>query len=163
MRESLARLTPQYSANRTVREYTETRYHPAAEAYCRRAAEGGKGAAAIRQWQRELSLHWNTIRFGEVHVETRGPQHLFHVPVYLDELAPDAVSVELYADPAPKGGRPFRTAMARVQPLAGSVGGYLYSAEAPAHRPAGAYTPRIVPSCNGVSVPLEAGQILWQR
>jgi len=163
MRESLARLTPQYSANRTVREYTETRYLPAAEAYCRRAAEEGKGAAAIRQWQRDLALHWNAIRFGEVHVESSGAQHLFHVPVYLDELAPDAVAVELYADPRPEDSGPFRTAMARVQPLAGSVGGYLYSAAAPSDRSASTYTPRIVPSSQGVSVPLEASQILWQR
>ena len=163
MRESLARLTPQFSANRTVREYTETRYVPAAAAYCRRAAEGGKRAMAIRQWQRALELHWNGVRFGELHVETRGPQHLFRVPVYLDELAPDAVSVELYANPEPQQNEPFRTPMDRVQPLAGSVGGYLYSAEAPADRPAADYTPRIVPSYEGVNVPLEAGRILWQK
>jgi glycogen phosphorylase len=163
MRESLARLTPQYSANRTVREYTETRYLPAAEAFCRRAAEGGKLAAALRQWQRELALHWNAIRFGEVHIESRGSAHVFHVPVYLDELRPDAVSVELYSDAASDQSEPFRTAMTRVQSLAGSVGGYLYTAEAPADRPASTYTPRIVPAFEGVRVPLEAGQILWQR
>ena len=33
MRESMARLTPRFSANRTVREYTEQHYLPAATAY----------------------------------------------------------------------------------------------------------------------------------
>ncbi len=33
IRESMARLTPEFSANRTVREYTERYYLPAAEAY----------------------------------------------------------------------------------------------------------------------------------
>ena len=33
MRESMARLTPRFSANRTVREYTEQHYLPAAAAY----------------------------------------------------------------------------------------------------------------------------------
>jgi len=33
MRESMAQLTPRFSANRTVREYTEQRYLPASAAY----------------------------------------------------------------------------------------------------------------------------------
>ncbi len=38
MRESMARLTPYFSADRAVREYTEQHYLPAAEAYRARAA-----------------------------------------------------------------------------------------------------------------------------
>ena len=38
MRESMARLTPVYSANRTVREYTENHYLPAAAAYVQRTS-----------------------------------------------------------------------------------------------------------------------------
>lgn len=41
MRESMARLTPRFSTNRTVREYTERHYLPAAAAYLRRMAETG--------------------------------------------------------------------------------------------------------------------------
>ena len=36
MRESMARLAPQFSANRTVREYTESHYLPTATEYQRR-------------------------------------------------------------------------------------------------------------------------------
>jgi starch phosphorylase len=162
MRESMARLTPQYSANRTVREYTEGRYLPAAAAFCRRAAEAGKEAKAICEWQAQLAEHWNCIRFGDMHAETQGQEHVFQVPVYLDDLSPDAVAVELYAD-SPSGGEPFRAAMTRVQALAGSMGGYLFSARVPADRPAAEYTPRVVPSRPGVSTPLEANQILWVR
>src|SRR3984957_7095439 len=38
MRESMARLTPRFSANRTVREYTEQHYLPTAAAYRSRTA-----------------------------------------------------------------------------------------------------------------------------
>jgi len=38
MRQSMARLTTSYSANRSVREYTENYYLPAAAAYCGRTA-----------------------------------------------------------------------------------------------------------------------------
>jgi glycogen phosphorylase len=41
MRESMARLTPRFSANRAVREYTEQHYLPAAAAYRERAANKG--------------------------------------------------------------------------------------------------------------------------
>ena len=41
MRESMARLAPRFSANRTVREYTENYYLPAAAAYRRRTADRG--------------------------------------------------------------------------------------------------------------------------
>src|SRR5665213_602236 len=43
MRESMARLTPRFSNNRTVREYTEQHYRPAAAAYRQRAADKGAG------------------------------------------------------------------------------------------------------------------------
>ncbi len=90
MRESMARLTPVFSANRTVREYTEKHYLPGAAAYCSRAAEHGKAAAELLEWQRALSENWPHIRFGQLHVETRDGQHLFEVQVYLDDVSADA-------------------------------------------------------------------------
>ena len=51
MRESMAQLTPRFSASRTVREYTEQHYLPAASAYLERAAD--KGAA--RRGHRRLA------------------------------------------------------------------------------------------------------------
>ena len=98
MRESMARLTPVFSANRTVREYTEKHYLPGAAAYCARAAEHGKAAAELLQWQRTLSENWAHIRFGQLQVETADGQHVFEVQVYLDDVNADAVRVELYAD-----------------------------------------------------------------
>jgi starch phosphorylase len=46
--------------------------------------------------------------------------------------------------------------------LAGAAHGYLYRAPVPATRPAAEYTPRVLPSCSGVTVPLEAAHILWR-
>ena len=47
MRQSMARLTPRFSANRTVREYAEQRYLPAAAAYRGRAANKGEGGRQV--------------------------------------------------------------------------------------------------------------------
>ena len=70
--------------------------------------------------------------------------------------------VELYADGI-NGGAPARQEMKRIGPWAGAPGGCLYSAAASAARPAEDYTVRVMPHCDGVSVPLEAARILWQR
>ena len=95
-------------------------------------------------------------------VETGGEQHAFEVQVYLHDLDPEAVRVELYADGV-MGGAPVRQEMKRIRQLAGASGGYVYSATVSAARPPADYTARVIPHCAGVAVPLEAAQILWQR
>ena len=57
MRESMARLTPRFSANRTVREYTEQHYLPAAAAYRERAADNGAVGSQVVNWQHSNG-HW---------------------------------------------------------------------------------------------------------
>ena len=71
MRESMARLTPRFSANRTVREYTEQYYLPAAAAQRKRAADQGALGRRMADWRRSLEQKWAALRFGEVKVETR--------------------------------------------------------------------------------------------
>ena len=161
MRESMARLTPQFSANRTVREYTEQHYIPAAAAYRRRVADKGAMGVQLVKWQHALEQHWSNLRFGELKVATDGRNHLFEVQVYLHDLDPKAVRVELYADGI-NGGDPVREEMMRRQEPA-DANGYIYSGQVPTTRPAADYTARVIPHCDGVAIPLEAAQILWQR
>jgi starch phosphorylase len=162
MRESMARLTPRFSANRAVREYTEQHYLPAAAAYHLRMANKGAIGRQLVAWQHSLEQKWARLHFGEVTVETRGEQHVFEAQVYLADLEPKAVRVELYADGV-NGGAPVRQEMKRVRPLAGASGGYVYSAAVSAARPPADYTARVIPQRSGVAVPLESARILWQR
>ena len=105
---------------------------------------------------------WTALRFGEVKFETDGEQHVFEVQVYLDDLDPKAVRVELYADGV-MGGAPVRQEMKRVRQLAGASGGYVYRASVSAARPPADYTARVIPHRDGVAIPLEDARILWQR
>jgi starch phosphorylase len=162
MRESMARLTPRFSADRTVREYTEQHYLPAAIAYRSRTANKGAIGRQIVDWQHRLEERWAMLHFGEVKVETRGGQHVFEVQVYLNDLDPKAVRVELYADGV-MGSAPVRQEMKRVRQLTGALGGYVYSAAVSAARPPADYTARVIPHCLGAAVPQEAAHILWQR
>jgi starch phosphorylase len=160
MRESMARLTPQFSATRAVREYTEKHYIPLAASYRRRSSNGNKVARELLNWKRELSQHWSKLRFGTVTVQTIRGQHLFDVPVYLDEVDRNAIQVELYADPL-EAGEPERQAMVRGERLIGAENAYHYTAAVAASRPPSDFTPRIVPYHPSALIPLEAEQILW--
>jgi len=162
MRESMARLTPRFSASRAVREYTEHYYLPAAARYRERAADQGALGQRIIEWRQALEQRWAALRFGEVKVETDGGQHRFETWVYLDDLDPQAVRIELYADGI-DGGTPERVAMEAAEQLVGSVNGYAYRAAVPDIRPASDYTARVIPQHEGVTVPLEEAHILWQR
>jgi len=160
IRESMANLTPIFSANRTMREYAERYYVPAAAAYRNRAAHEGKAGTELVRWQRDLARNWAAMRFGSVKVETSGERHRFNVQIYLGEIDPDHVRVELYAE-ASAGGKGQR-AMTRGDRLVGA-NGFNYSAEVSCTRPATDYTLRIIPCHEGVAVPLEVNSILWER
>ncbi len=161
MRESMAQLSPRFSAHRTVREYTEQHYLPAATAYHLRIANKSAIGRQMVDWQHSLEQKWATLRFGELKVETRGEQNVFEVQVCLNDLDPNAVRVELYADGV-MGSAPVRQEMKRVRQLAGTSGDYVYGATVSVGRPPADYTARVIPNYDSVAIPLEAAQILWQ-
>jgi starch phosphorylase len=163
MRESMARLTPRFSTNRAVCEYTEQHYLPAASAYLDRAVDKGEIGADMVNWRHALDREWTALRFGEMKVETDGEQYIFEVQVYLDDIDPEAVRVELYAEGI-RDGPPLRQEMERVRQLVGATNDYAYRARvSAAPRPATNYTVRLIPHHQGVAIPLEAAHILWQR
>jgi starch phosphorylase len=161
VRESMARLTPQFSANRTVCEYTEEHYLPAAAAYRLRAAEKGRIGKNIVNWRHTLEQNWSQLGFGPMKIETHDDQQVIEVEIRLPGVDANAVRVELYAD-ACTGLETVRQEMTRLRNLSDAPGG-VYSATVPASRPASDFTPRLLPRFDGVLVPLEAEQILWQR
>jgi len=162
MRESMARLTPIFSAHRAVREYTEERYLPAAIAYREREANKGAFGRQLVDWQHSLEQKWDTLHFGEVNVETRGQQHIFEVHVRPNDLDPQAIRVELYADGI-NSGDPVREEMKCAGSLPDDTGGCVFRATVHTARPATDYTARIIPVHSGAAVPLESARILWQR
>jgi starch phosphorylase len=161
MRESMARLTPIFSTNRAVRQYTDEHYLSAAAALRLRTANQGSLGGDLVAWKGELAKHWSALRFGSATVQQQGEQYLFQVQVFLDALNPDAVRVELYADPQKKDVAPITQPMNRGERLAGPANSFNYTAVVPITRPAADYTPRLIPQHAGAFVPLEAPFILW--
>jgi starch phosphorylase len=160
MRESMARLTPRFSATRTVRDYTEEYYLPALAAYEQRAAGKGALGAQIVGWQKTLDRQWPGLRIGSMKTTTSGKKHHFEVQVFFDGLDRETVRVELYAE-GEANGPPVRQEMTRVREMAARA--HVYGASVPATRPAADFTPRVVPHFPKAWVPLEARHILWQK
>lgn len=157
MRASLSQLTPAYSSNRMLRDYVEQLYRPAATAYRRRLADGAVLAHELQAWSEALQRHWDHVHFGEVEARREGEDWLFHVPVYLGDLSPDSVRVELCALPG------VCLAMQRESAITGAAHGYIYSVRVDAERPQDDYTARVRPWHAEAVLPSECGLIAWQR
>jgi starch phosphorylase len=162
IRESMARLTPEFSATRAIREYTESHYLPAASRYRDRAVDNGAVGSSLLQWKQDLERYWSTVRFVSIRINTHDGQHFFQVGVAPGSLTPDHFRVDLYADTAHEKSAPFQV-MNASGPCADKPGAFTYSAQVSATRPASNYTARIVPYHPNALVPLEAEQIVWQR
>lgn len=163
IRESMARLAPRFSANRVVREYTESLYLPAAAGYVARSANGGRKARELVRWMEEIASRWSGLSFGEMRTSMAGEARKVSVEVLLGELTPEMVEVELYAEAEVEGGPPFRAVMEpqAVQPTA--AGALLYAVTVPVGRPESSFTPRIMPRHPALHRPLEIPLILWRR
>ena len=160
IRESMARLTPEFSASRAIREYTEDHYLPAASGYTERAANDSKLGIDLLQWQQDLARDWNSMRFGNLRIESRDSLRLFQLEVLPGNVRPDDLIVELYAEPV-SGGDPARETMTASKEQV-SPGVLLYSAEVPATRASSDYTPRVIPRRPSALLPLESTHILWK-
>lgn len=162
IRESMARLTPEFSATRAIREYTENHYLPAALGYRDHAADDGALGSSLLGWKQDLDRYWSAVHFGSVGIETHDGQHFFQIEIVPGALTRDQLQVELYADPM-HGGMPAIEAMTTPEPCPDSPGVLTYSAHVSATRPASDYTARIIPHHPNAFVPLEADQIVWHH
>jgi len=160
IRESLAQLTPRFSSNRMLAEYLERLYLPAAVNFRGRSERHLQLAKGLRQWHGTLRRDWHAIHWGNVEVAPAGTEHAFRVQVYLGDIPPEAVRVEVYADPRSDG--PARRHALQVDhALSGAAGGFLYVGTVAADRPAGDYTPRVVPFHAAAVLPAEAPLVRW--
>jgi glycogen phosphorylase len=162
VRESMARLTPEFSASRAIQNYTEEHYLPAASNYHQRAANNSVLGAAVLQWLHKIARGWDTVHFGGTQIETHDGRHFFQVQVWPGDLSSCDLSVELYADPRGEHDAEIVT-MTASDPPSDDKAPVTYHVDIPATRAPGDYTARDAPHHPNVAVPLEAAEILWQR
>ena len=162
MRLSMAELTPQFSTNRMVREYVEKLYLPAAVACRERCVDGSRVSVRLCQRRKLLETRWQQLSFGNLEFKKQDGYLAFKLPIYYDDFDPEAIQVQLYADPC-NGSQAEIYPMVRGEQVLKPARGYSYSVRIPAQRPAGDYTPRIIPALENAVVPIEISRILWYR
>ncbi|HEY0873560.1 MAG TPA: alpha-glucan family phosphorylase [Vicinamibacterales bacterium] len=161
MRASMASLAPRFSSVRMLQEYVEQAYLPAASSYRQRIANRNALASELDAWSRHLAQHWSGIRFGDMTAASADGLLEVSVPVYLGEIAADAVRVELYADPEGTE-RPSIHDMLRDESKPDAGKGLLYRATIKTARPFWHFTPRVVPYHPDARVPIELPLIAWR-
>jgi starch phosphorylase len=160
VRSSMSGLMPRFSSHRMLREYLEMAYIPAARSYRSRSSNGASKALDLEEWSSRLEKGWSSLGFGDLNVtEEEGRFWRFEVSVRLGGIYPQDIAVELYAD---REGdlAPTRVRMTMKEPISGD---YIYTARVLFDRPAGDYTPRIIPYHPDACVPLEESHILWHH
>jgi glycogen phosphorylase len=161
MRKSMTSLTALFSANRSVREYSENFYLPASKNYLKRAADKGAEGARIFNTKMELKNKWDKIKFGEVQIEKIDNGYVFHLPVFLNHIEPNKVLVELYAEGI-NGAAQTKITM-ETDSAMNKDGEYTYHAKVITTRAASDFTARVISNYEDVLVPLEDNLIHWQR
>jgi starch phosphorylase len=80
-------------------EYLERLYVPAATAHWARLERGFQAARDLSRWYRRLRHHWQALHWGNLDVQTSAESHVEQAP---GRAPPEAVSVQLYAEPRPR-------------------------------------------------------------
>ncbi len=160
MRHSMAILTPKFSANRAVREYTEMYYLPASANYLKRSAEEGNVAKRIVGTKHDLRNKWDGIRFGEASIDCVEGGFQYNISLTLNAIDPNTILIQLYANGS-------NNAMPEIINMGCETEQkeelFRYHAHVTTNRPASDYTVRIIPNYENVSIPLEDNLIRWQH
>lgn len=161
MRNSMGKLTPRFSANRTVREYTEKYYVPAAVGFLKRSTNNSDVGKQIINTTKNLASKWQGIEFGKTEISHNEYGFSYQLPVFLNGIDPAKVAVQLYAD-GMNGNPPEIIQMERPN-ASDAKKADTYLAEVKTKRSPDDYTVRIIPQYLDTSVPLENKLICWQR
>jgi len=161
VRQSMSKLTPQFSTNRMVREYVEYAYLPAASAYHRRSTNDVQLAKELTRWDQQVEENWKNIRLIERRDEESDDHWHVTARLYFGELNPMWTRVELYADPL-NDEDSQRIPMKDEGPVAGLIHVHQFSTTIPKLRPKGHYTLRVLPFHPEAHIPHEMHRIFWE-
>jgi starch phosphorylase len=162
VRNSMSKLTPAFGSARMMKEYVEKAYVPLAQGLRERLKDNFAKAKAMNEWSRTLHRRWPTLHIGKPTITQNDTIWNVVVPVYLGEVLPSSVRVELFADAAAELG-PEVIVLHREHAIPGSTNGYVYAGAVTPSRSMDDYTVRVVADHPDAVLPTELPLIAWQR
>jgi glycogen phosphorylase len=168
MKNSIAKLVPQYNTARMVRQYTARFYVPAIKLTHKMTDHDLAGAKALTQWKDHVRAAWQGVSVEGIRMESLeevavGEPVKVAATVRLGGLTPDDVAVELYHGPTAGGHEIARGKIVRMRAVErASDGMWSYAGEIPtATSGAHAFAARVIPYNDAMSHPYETTLIRW--
>jgi len=135
MKASLFRLCPVFNSHRMVEEYWDRFYRPAAERGLQIRKDDWAGLRRLAKWRESIMYNWSAIEFRGIRIPELedievGVPYAVEAEIYLGELKPEDVVVEVYGgrvDPSQEFLDKFVQPMAVDRALGGNV--YLFRGE----------------------------------
>ncbi|MDE1987365.1 MAG: alpha-glucan family phosphorylase [Alphaproteobacteria bacterium] len=162
IRQSMGRLTPVFSGARMLHDYIGQAYLPLAKAIRARQKDHCADAKAMNQWSRTLHRRWPSLHIGNPMITRTETACRLVVPIYLGEVSPASVRVELFAD-ATAEYEPEAVLLHQEHAIPGSTNGYVFAGAVTGSRPLEDYTVRVVPFHPNAFLPAELPLIAWQH
>jgi starch phosphorylase len=161
IRRSMSQLTPMFSSNRMLRDYTEELYLPALQDFRSRCDNQAALAKALYKWGSCLHTHQDKIHWGDLRIHLEDEIKHFAVSVYFGDIPADYLQVQLYADSPNQEALPICLDMQRGASIPGSLNGFVFQVELQTQRPNEHFTPRVIGLYDTAYVPAENPIICW--
>ena len=170
MKNSMKKLSPAFSTNRMIWEYSERFYLPAAEQFAKLTASGMERARRLADWKRKVVKGWGEVRVETVQarrnaVHRVGETFEINAAVRLGPIDPGDLCVEIYygalsARREIVGGRAVQMQLESPQPDGPGV--YRYVGMVPCDSSGlHGFTVRVVPYHPDATGFLSTGLIAW--
>lgn len=109
MKATMKAVCPPFNTHRMLREYTEKYYIPACRRYELLSGSDMQPVKAFAEWKARIHRHWSQVRVesveSDIPAEVKvGMANEIITQIYLGELTPDDVAVELYYGSLDAGG-----------------------------------------------------------
>jgi len=168
MRNSFRTLCPVFNTHRMVKEYAEKLYFPAYAMWKELSPDGYSGARTLSAWEKKLYAVWHKVRVGLVTMDTPGEITIgdtfdVGVPVYLGDLEPEDVTVEIYYGPLNGDGKLREGKILEISCLKrNGDGNYLYKGTLPCHESgSNGFAARVVPNLGRMKKRFTPGLVSW--
>jgi starch phosphorylase len=168
MMSSIGTLCPRYNTNRMIREYTERFYLPAHSDHQILSANGDALAKEHAALKKRIRAAWPNVRV-EI-VESNIPAEIhsgetvhFSARVFMGNLTPDDLRIELYAGPLNAHGQIIQPIITEMQPMRKEKDSYVFEVKAIPCCGSGqhGYTARVVPRHPDSRHPFALGLVAW--
>jgi len=164
---SMKTLSPLFSTNRMVTEYTERFYLPAGRRYVRLVADSAARIRPMVAWRKRLHSHGSQVKIVQVDAERAedfvvGSKLKITARVFLGEVLPSDVRVQLYSGRVNPEGEILSGTATDMELRSGSGGDHVYEGVLECSESGSCgFSVRVVPYHEDAVLPYEMAWMTW--